>query len=170
MKERLRKLRRTLDITQQEFANKIGIKRNSYANYETGRNIPIDAILVSICREFNVREEWLRTGKGEMFNPDPSDALDALAIEYDLTHRDYVFLEKLLKNKKFLALLEDFCIDTGQSLCSDDVPSTVKAFPCDPASTASPANFEELSDEEKVEKYRQELKREREAREKSGAS
>lgn len=67
MNERLKKLRKTLDLTQQEFADKIGIKRNSLANYETGRNTPIDAIVVSICREFNVNEEWLRTGKGEMF-------------------------------------------------------------------------------------------------------
>lgn len=67
MNERLKKLRKTLDMTQQEFADKIGIKRNSLANYETGRNTPIDAIVVSICREFNVNEEWLRTGNGEMF-------------------------------------------------------------------------------------------------------
>ena len=67
MKERMKKLRKTLDLTQQEFADRIGIKRNSYANYETGRNTPIDAIIVSICREFNVNEEWLRNGTGEMF-------------------------------------------------------------------------------------------------------
>ena len=67
MKERLRQLRKALDITQQEFADRIGIKRNSYANYETGRNTPIDAIILSICIEFNVNEEWLRTGEGEMF-------------------------------------------------------------------------------------------------------
>ena len=67
MTERLRLLRKSLDITQQEFADRIGIKRNSYANYETGRNTPIDAIILSICREFGVNETWLRTGEGEMF-------------------------------------------------------------------------------------------------------
>lgn len=60
-------MRKSLDITQQEFADRIGIKRNSYANYETGRNTPIDAIILSICREFGVNETWLRTGEGEMF-------------------------------------------------------------------------------------------------------
>lgn len=64
MKERIKKIRKTLDLTQQEFADRIGVKRNSYANYEIGRNIPIDAIILSICREFNVNEEWLRTGAG----------------------------------------------------------------------------------------------------------
>lgn len=67
MKDRLRQLRKALDLTQQQFADRIGIKRNSYANYETGRNTPIDAILISICREFGANEDWLRYGTGEMF-------------------------------------------------------------------------------------------------------
>jgi transcriptional regulator with XRE-family HTH domain len=69
MNERLKRLRKTLDLTQQEFADRIGIKRNSFANYETGRNTPIDAIIISICKEFNVNEEWLRYGTGDMFLP-----------------------------------------------------------------------------------------------------
>ena len=69
MNERLKRLRKTLDLTQQEFADRIGIKRNSFANYETGRNTPIDAIIISICKEFNVNEEWLRNGTGDMFLP-----------------------------------------------------------------------------------------------------
>lgn len=60
-------IRKALDLTQQEFADRIGIKRNSFANYETGRNTPIDAIIFSICREFNVNEDWLRNGTGDMF-------------------------------------------------------------------------------------------------------
>lgn len=67
MNKRIKELRKALGLTQQEFADKIGVKRNSIANYETGRNTPIDAIVVSICRIFNVNEEWLRTGQGEMF-------------------------------------------------------------------------------------------------------
>ena len=67
MNERIRKLRKLLNLTQQEFADRIGTKRNTIANYETGRNTPIDAIIVSICREYNVNETWLKTGEGEMF-------------------------------------------------------------------------------------------------------
>lgn len=54
-------------MTQQEFADKIGLKRNSVASYEIGKNYPMDTVIKSICREFNVNEEWLRTGEGEMF-------------------------------------------------------------------------------------------------------
>lgn len=67
MHERLKRLRKTLGITQQEFADKIGIKRNTIATYESGRNEPIDAVISLICREFNVNEKWLRNGEGEMF-------------------------------------------------------------------------------------------------------
>ena len=67
MNERIRKLRRELDLTQQEFADRIGIKRGGVANYEIGRNKPIDSVISLICREFNVNEEWLRTGEGDMF-------------------------------------------------------------------------------------------------------
>ena len=67
MKDRIKKLRKSLDLTQREFGDRIGIKGNSIANYELGRNEPIDAVLSLICREFNVSEEWLRYGTGDMF-------------------------------------------------------------------------------------------------------
>ena len=96
MKERIKKIRRELNLTQQEFAERIGIKRNTIANYETGRNDPVDSVISLICREFNVREEWLRTGEGEMFKPKPSDILDQLAYKYKLFTFDYVMIEKFL--------------------------------------------------------------------------
>lgn len=67
MKDRIKKLRKELDLTQQAFADKIGMKQNTIAQYEMGRTTPSDAIIFSICREFDVNEDWLRTGKGEMF-------------------------------------------------------------------------------------------------------
>lgn len=67
MNERLKKLRKSLDLTQQKFADIVGVKQNTVAQYEMGRNEPIDSVISLICREFNVNEEWLRTGNGEMF-------------------------------------------------------------------------------------------------------
>ena len=69
MNQRLKKLRKTLDLTQQKFGERIGVKGNTIAQYELGRNEPIDAVINLICREFNVNEEWLRTGTGDMFLP-----------------------------------------------------------------------------------------------------
>ena len=73
MNERIKKLRKALGLTQQEFAERLGIKRNTVANYETGRNTPIDAVVSLICREFDVNEEWLRTGEGDMIQQHTRD-------------------------------------------------------------------------------------------------
>lgn len=73
MNERLKKLRKALDLTQREFAERIGIKQNTLATYEIGRNQPIDAVISLICREFNVNETWLRTGEGDPFIHQSSD-------------------------------------------------------------------------------------------------
>lgn len=67
MKERLKMLRKELGLTQEKFADRLSIKRNTIAKYETGRNEPIDAVISLICREYNVSEKWLRNGEGDMF-------------------------------------------------------------------------------------------------------
>lgn len=67
MKDRMKELRHELHLTQQEFADKIGIKRNAIAGCEAGRTEPSGALVALICHKFNVSEEWLKTGKGEMF-------------------------------------------------------------------------------------------------------
>ena len=67
MKDRIKKIRKELDLTQQEFADRLGVKRGGIANYEIGRNEPTDSVISLICREFNINEDWLRTGQGEMF-------------------------------------------------------------------------------------------------------
>lgn len=69
MNERIKKLRKSLGLTQQEFSDRIKVKRNTVATYEMGRSMPSDAAISLICREFNVNETWLRTGDGEMFKP-----------------------------------------------------------------------------------------------------
>ncbi|MBD5482228.1 MAG: helix-turn-helix transcriptional regulator [Lachnospiraceae bacterium] len=67
MKDRIKKLRKELDLTQQEFADRIGVKRGGIANYEIGRNEPADSVISLICREFNVNKNWLREGVGDIF-------------------------------------------------------------------------------------------------------
>lgn len=54
------------DLTQQEFAEKIGIKQNTVAQYEMGRNVPIDSVISLICLKFDINEHWLRTGQGDI--------------------------------------------------------------------------------------------------------
>lgn len=67
MNERLKKLRKTLDLTQEKFGAIISVKGNTVAQWESGRNDPTDSAITFICKEFKVNERWLRTGEGEMF-------------------------------------------------------------------------------------------------------
>lgn len=69
MMERMKELRKRLNLTQQELADQLHIKRTNIANYESGLSSPTDSVIALICREFNVSEEWLRNGTGEMFIP-----------------------------------------------------------------------------------------------------
>lgn len=67
MKDRIRQIRKELGLNQTDFGERIGVKQGSIAGYESGARTPIDAVVTSICREFNVNENWLRNGTGEMF-------------------------------------------------------------------------------------------------------
>ena len=73
MHERLKELRITLNLSQQKFADKLGIARGNIGAYEVNKNSPSDAVIALICKQFNVNESWLRTGNGEMFNPISKD-------------------------------------------------------------------------------------------------
>lgn len=66
MKDRIKKIRKKNQLTQAAFGERIGVKGNTITNYESGARNPTDAVLLAICREFNVNEKWLRTGEGDM--------------------------------------------------------------------------------------------------------
>lgn len=67
MKDRIKAVRKELALNQTDFGLRIGVKQGTVAAYENGSRIPLDSVIVSICREFGVSEQWLRTGEGEMF-------------------------------------------------------------------------------------------------------
>lgn len=60
--ERIKKIRKEARLTQQKFADRIGAKQNTVAQYEIGRNVPIDPVITAICKEFDIQEDWLRYG------------------------------------------------------------------------------------------------------------
>lgn len=67
MNERIKLLRKALELNQTDFGARIGVKQGTVAAYESGARVPLDSVVVSICREFGVSESWLRSGEGEMF-------------------------------------------------------------------------------------------------------
>lgn len=85
MNERLKELRKKIGITQQDFADRLGLKRNTIATYEIGKATPSDRVISDICTKYSVNETWLRTGEGEMFRQ-PSDEVGYYVedlLEYD---------------------------------------------------------------------------------------
>ena len=115
LNERIRKLRRTLNLTQQEFANRLGTARNNIAGYETGKRSPSSAVITLICREFGVNEIWLRTGEGgndNMFTKIDED--DRYSINLGkLTVTENEFAKKLINtiaesSPEQLKYIEDF--------------------------------------------------------------
>lgn len=93
--ERIKQLRKALGMTQEKFADRIGLKRNSVALIELGRDTS-DQTIFAICREFRVSEAWLRTGAGEMFIPTPASVVDELAEEYHLCPEAKAMVEKFI--------------------------------------------------------------------------
>ena len=130
MNERIRKLRKALDMTQQAFADKLGVKRNTVGQWECGINSITDQIALSICREFNVSEDWLRNGTGEMFIAKESDEIDSLVKKYGLSNDDRILIEKYVNAKESSRkAIIDFIVDVSSAL---DGAAFSEGIPSDP--------------------------------------
>lgn len=116
--ERIKKLRKALDLTQQKFADRIGVKQNTVAQYEMGRNVPIDSVIALICREFNVSEKWLRTGEGDMFRPADRNTDIARLTKQLLNEESDSFKNRLISILSNLTVEEwEFLEDKARELC-----------------------------------------------------
>ena len=103
MNKRIKELRKSEGLTQQEFGERLGLRPNSVSQIESGVNTPSEQTLLSICREFNVREEWLRRGDGPMKKPQTRRE----AIEDFLNH------VSTLPDDDFRNVLISFLAETG---------------------------------------------------------
>ena len=95
MHNRIKELRESVSLTQEEFGKRIGSARNTIANYENGNRNPSNAVINSICREFGANEDWLRTGKGDMFEQIPEEDLYSKAAASLLKEEDVFAMEAL---------------------------------------------------------------------------
>ena len=67
--ERIKEIRKYLDLTMEKFGERLGVGKTAISKLENNERNLTDQMAVSICREFDVNETWLRTGEGEMFVP-----------------------------------------------------------------------------------------------------
>lgn len=86
MKDRIKAVRKALKLSQEKFADAIGLARNTVTQMEMGVLNPGKRTIADIVRVFNVNENWLLTGEGDMFNPQSRE--DEIAQLAAVTLRD----------------------------------------------------------------------------------
>ena len=70
---RIKEVRKSLGMTQEKFAESLGIPKRTFIAYENAQNPIPERLIISLCAVHGVDEAWLRTGKGEMFPPKTAD-------------------------------------------------------------------------------------------------
>lgn len=95
--ERIKEIRKTLDLTLEKFGEKLGVQRAAVSKIEKGQVTPTDQMIKSICREFNVSYDYLVDGTGDMFSDLPDTILDELCVQYELDDIDKKIMEIYLE-------------------------------------------------------------------------
>lgn len=88
MNTRVKHIRKLLNLSQEEFASRLGITAAGISRIESGKRNLTEQMLIHICKEFNVNEEWLRYGKGEIFKQFPNTVMKELMQQYQLDELD----------------------------------------------------------------------------------
>lgn len=97
MRDRLKQVRKSNNLTQSDFAQRLGLKQNTIATYEMGRLTPSDRTISDICREFSVSEAWLRYGEGEMLVQRSANDQLALLVNDLMAEPDTAFRKRFLQ-------------------------------------------------------------------------
>lgn len=91
--ERVKEIRKTLNLTLEKFGDKIGVQKSAVSKIERGDVGLTEQMSKSICREFNVNYDYLANGEGDMFSNLPQTILDELCNQYDLDALDRLIVE-----------------------------------------------------------------------------
>lgn len=154
--ERIKLLRKELGLTQNEFGEKIGLKKSAVSQIENGNTSSNPRIVQLICSAFNVSEKWLTEGKGDMYTSNEEAILEKLADMYDLSESQLVFAKQWLQ---LPAATKDSVVDyivsvasalqekktTKNDVSESDTSKKVNINGLDSCHESAPA---ELSDEE----------------------
>jgi len=97
IKNRIYSIREALSLSQEAFGKRIGVTRSAVSNYESGGRNVTEQVIKAIIREFNVNEEWLRTGEGEMFNESDTFSLDEYAKQKALTNIEFDIMKSYME-------------------------------------------------------------------------
>lgn len=91
--ERVKEIRKTLNLTLEKFGEKLGVGKTAISNIEKGNRNLTDQMAKAICREYNVNYDYLIYEEGEMFSDLPQTVLDELCAQYSLNDFDKAIIE-----------------------------------------------------------------------------
>ena len=158
--ERIKKVRRYLDLTQSEIGSRIGIKPNSISLIESGNRNASEQVILSVCREFNVNEAWLRTGEGPMFaevseDKELSQIFSAIAVSDDaLIKRILRAYWKLSDNEKEIVrkLIDGFSVNANSNAKTEKMTSPTIAEEVEASAPPIPDVMSKLTEMERQNK------------------
>ena len=127
--ERVRQIRNTLNLTQKDFGGKLTLAQTYLSQIEKGNRVVTDKIFKIICHEFNVNDEWLRTGIGEMFNASSSNTLTELFKKFKFDELDKkILLSYINLNAYQRKVIKDYIKAIVYDTRTDFEPDNVIAF------------------------------------------
>ncbi|MEK5231972.1 helix-turn-helix transcriptional regulator [Lysinibacillus sp. FSL K6-0232] len=120
--ERIKELRKILSLNQEDFGERIGLTKSSVSNIEKGlRNVTEQHIRL-LVNAFNVNENWLRTGEGEMFIKPATFSLDEYAQKNQLTELELDIIKSYMDLNKDV---RQAILETAQQLFAKHAETAV---------------------------------------------
>lgn len=106
---RVKQIRKLLKLSQEEFASRLGITAAGISRIESGKRKLTEQMLIHICKEFNVNEDWLRYGRGEIFKQFPNAVMKELMQQYQLDELDMkIISEYILLDDNKRRVIKDY--------------------------------------------------------------
>jgi transcriptional regulator with XRE-family HTH domain len=121
IRDRIREVRGRLRLTQGKFAARMGVKQNTWSNIELGTNPCSDRYINLVCLTFNVREEWLRHGRGEIFDtipkppPEPVFGNDGKPLPPDAAELITIYEELVPLNQEAVLTFADTTLQSQRN-------------------------------------------------------
>lgn len=137
MKERLKELRKQLGLTMEEFGAKLGVRKTTISSLENGINNITDQMILSICNVYNVNQDWLRYGTGQMFIESKESHLSELAKQYALDDMEVKIVEAFLELspdkraaiKEYVSVLaKNFVEKSEEEIIQEKIDKEVEAY------------------------------------------
>ena len=101
MNERLKQLRKYFNLTQESFAKSLRLARTSVSSFENGKSKPSSRTLTYICEKYQVNEDWIRTGKGDMFLNISINKLDTFISNLDASDNDLLDIYDMISKLSY---------------------------------------------------------------------